>query len=129
MSKCNATHSLSACAIVCRPWAVCCLSSASSLLHLESSRWLLCPEHSISPTTPSTLNPYTLLYVSYTHNIHCTYECYKVYHSTSGIYMINQTSRRLDKAKQINSTRLRKSFFQRKIGCLRWDSNPRHSAL
>ena len=31
--------------------------------------------------------------------------------------------------KQIKSTRLRKSFFQRKIDCLRWDSNPRHSAL
>ena len=44
-------------------------------------------------------------------------------------YMINQTSRRLNKAKQIESTRLRKSFFKRKIGCLRWDLNPRHSAL
>ena len=43
--------------------------------------------------------------------------------------MINQTLRRLNKAKQSKSTRLRKSFFQRKIGCLRWDSNPRHSAL
>ena len=42
------------------------------------------------------------------------------------INMINQTSRQL---KQSKSTRLRKSFFQRKIGCLRWDSNPQHSAL
>ena len=45
------------------------------------------------------------------------------------VYMINQTSRRLNKAKQIKSTHLRKSFFQRKIGCLRWDSNPRHCSL
>ena len=30
------------------------------------------------------------------------------------VYMINQTSRRLNKAKQIKSTRLRKSFFPKK---------------
>ena len=40
--------------------------------------------------------------------------------------MINQTSRRLNKAKQIKSTCPTKSFFQRKIGCLRWDLNPRY---
>ena len=39
-------------------------------------------------------------------------------------HMINQASRRLNKAKQINSTCLRQPFFQRKLGCLRWDSNP-----
>ena len=50
-------------------------------------------------------------------------------HIRSVTYMINQTSRRLNKAKQTKSTCLRKSFFQRKIGYLRWDSNPQHSAL
>ena len=45
------------------------------------------------------------------------------------VRMINQRSRRLNKAKQINSTRPREYVFQRKIGCLRWDLNPRHSAL
>ena len=33
----------------------------------------------------------------------------------SSLYLINQTSRRLNKAKRINSTRLRKSFFQEKL--------------
>ena len=44
--------------------------------------------------------------------IHCLCVSYIYIH----VYMINQTSRRLNKAKQIKSTRLRKSFFfQRKL--------------
>ena len=40
-----------------------------------------------------------------------------------------QTLRQLNKVRKINSTRPRKPFFQRKNGCLRWDSNPRHTTL
>ena len=40
-----------------------------------------------------------------------------------------QTSRHFPiyKATQHNSTTPEEDFFQRKISCLRWDSNPRHS--
>ena len=44
------------------------------------------------------------------------------------MYMINQTSRRLNKAKQINSTRLRKPFFLKK-NWLPQVGFARHSAL
>ena len=46
------------------------------------------------------------------------------------IYMINQTLRRLNKLSKVNQFNSPEEvFFPKKIGFLRWDSNPRHSAL
>ena len=54
----------------------------------------------------------------------CVCVCVRVHDKRTSRHLLN-----IHKAKQHNSTTSEEDFFQRKISCLRWDSNPRHSAL
>ena len=71
-------------------------------------------------------HPLKYIHVPQTHIIYM-YQGSSVAFTT--LYIHVYTCTYFERTKQSNSTLLRKSFFQRKSCCLRWDSNPRHSAL